>query len=37
MTIELVTTDGTFFLDGGQWQVTNNIWIVGNDREGARV
>jgi len=33
VTIELVTTDGTFFLDGGQWQVTNNIWIVGNDRE----
>jgi len=31
--IELVTTDGVFELDGGQWQVTNNIWLVGNDRE----
>lgn len=33
MTIELVTTDGTFALDGGEWAVTNNIWLVGNDRE----
>jgi glyoxylase-like metal-dependent hydrolase (beta-lactamase superfamily II) len=31
--IELVTTDGVFALDGGEWDVTNNIWIVGNDRE----
>ena len=33
MTIELVTTDGTFALDGGEWDVTNNIWLVGDDRE----
>jgi glyoxylase-like metal-dependent hydrolase (beta-lactamase superfamily II) len=33
MTIELVTTDGVFALDGGEWEVTNNIWIVGDDRE----
>jgi glyoxylase-like metal-dependent hydrolase (beta-lactamase superfamily II) len=33
MGIELVTTDGIFALDGGEWEVTNNIWIVGNDRE----
>ncbi len=33
MTIELVTTDGIFALDGGEWEVTNNIWLVGNDRE----
>jgi glyoxylase-like metal-dependent hydrolase (beta-lactamase superfamily II) len=33
MTIELVTTDGIFALDGGEWEVTNNIWIVGDDRE----
>jgi glyoxylase-like metal-dependent hydrolase (beta-lactamase superfamily II) len=33
MPIELVTTDGIFALDGGEWQVTNNIWLVGNDRE----
>lgn len=31
--IELVTTDGVFELDGGSWDVTNNIWIVGDDRE----
>ena len=33
MTIELVTTDGVFALDGGEWEVTNNIWIVGDDSE----
>ncbi|MDW3217275.1 MAG: MBL fold metallo-hydrolase [Acidimicrobiales bacterium] len=33
MAIELVTTDGIFALDGGEWDVTNNIWIVGDDRE----
>ena len=33
VTIELVTTDGIFALDGGEWQVTNNIWLVGDDRE----
>lgn len=33
MGIELVTTDGTFALDGGEWDVTNNIWLVGDDRE----
>lgn len=31
--IELVTTDGIFALDGGEWEVTNNIWIIGDDRE----
>jgi glyoxylase-like metal-dependent hydrolase (beta-lactamase superfamily II) len=33
MTVELVTTDGIFTLDGGEWEVTNNIWLVGDDRE----
>jgi glyoxylase-like metal-dependent hydrolase (beta-lactamase superfamily II) len=33
MPVELVTTDGTFALDGGEWEVTNNIWLVGDDRE----
>jgi glyoxylase-like metal-dependent hydrolase (beta-lactamase superfamily II) len=33
MGVELVTTDGVFALDGGEWQVTNNIWIIGDDRE----
>jgi glyoxylase-like metal-dependent hydrolase (beta-lactamase superfamily II) len=31
--VELVTTDGTFALDGGEWEVTNNIWLVGDDRD----
>jgi glyoxylase-like metal-dependent hydrolase (beta-lactamase superfamily II) len=31
--VELVTTDGIFALDGGEWEVTNNIWLVGDDRE----
>jgi len=31
--IELVTTDGVFRLDGGEWEVTNNVWLVGDDRE----
>jgi glyoxylase-like metal-dependent hydrolase (beta-lactamase superfamily II) len=33
MPIELVQTDGIFALDGGEWEVTNNIWLVGDDRE----
>lgn len=33
MPLELVTTDGIFALDGGEWEVTNNIWIVGDDAE----
>jgi glyoxylase-like metal-dependent hydrolase (beta-lactamase superfamily II) len=31
--IELVTTEGMFRLDGGEWEVTNNIWLVGDERE----
>ena len=33
MPIELITTDGVFALDGGEWEVTNNIWLVGDDRD----
>ncbi len=33
MPVELVTTDGIFALDGGEWEVTNNIWLVGDDRQ----
>ena len=33
MAIELVQTDGIFALDGGEWEVTNNIWLVGDNRE----
>lgn len=33
MRIDHVVTHGIFALDGGQWEVDNNIWILGNDRE----
>ncbi|MFJ3667093.1 MBL fold metallo-hydrolase [Streptomyces sp. NPDC090106] len=31
--IEHVVTSGTFALDGGCWDVDNNVWIVGDDEE----
>ena len=31
--IQRVITHGTFELDGGSWEVDNNIWIVGGDSE----
>ncbi|MEY2399737.1 MAG: hypothetical protein QOJ00_2911 [Actinomycetota bacterium] len=31
--IERVITSGIFALDGGEWEVDNNIWIVGNEDE----
>lgn len=31
--IEHLETAGTFSLDGGTWDVENNVWIVGNDEE----
>ncbi|MDQ4490937.1 MBL fold metallo-hydrolase [Sinomonas sp. ASV486] len=31
--IERVVTSGTFSLDGGTWDVDNNVWIVGDDAE----
>ncbi len=31
--IEHLETAGTFSLDGGTWEVENNVWIVGNDEE----
>jgi glyoxylase-like metal-dependent hydrolase (beta-lactamase superfamily II) len=31
--IEHLQTSGTFSLDGGTWDVDNNVWIVGDDRE----
>ena len=33
MAFELITTDGIFSLDGDDFDVTNNIWIIGDDRE----
>ncbi|HKJ11352.1 MAG TPA: MBL fold metallo-hydrolase [Ornithinimicrobium sp.] len=26
-------TSGTFSLDGGQWEVDNNVWVLGDDTE----
>ncbi|MCS5721770.1 MBL fold metallo-hydrolase [Herbiconiux sp. CPCC 203407] len=31
--IDHVVTSGTFSLDGGTWDVDNNVWIVGDDSE----
>lgn len=31
--IERLVTSGTFSLDGGTWDVDNNVWIVGDDTE----
>ncbi|MEY1672867.1 MBL fold metallo-hydrolase [Gordonia sp. ABKF26] len=31
--IDNVVTSGTFSLDGGTWDVDNNVWLVGDDDE----
>ena len=31
--VEKVVTSGTFALDGGEWDVENNIWLIGDDSE----
>lgn len=31
--IRRVVTHGTFSLDGGEWEVDNNVWVVGDDEE----
>jgi glyoxylase-like metal-dependent hydrolase (beta-lactamase superfamily II) len=31
--VERVVTSGVFELDGGSWEVDNNVWLVGDDRE----
>ncbi|WP_327087444.1 MBL fold metallo-hydrolase [Nonomuraea sp. NBC_01738] len=31
--IDRVITHGTFSLDGGTWEVDNNVWLVGDARE----
>ncbi len=33
--IEHLVTSGTFALDGGTWDVDNNVWIVGDDEEAV--
>jgi glyoxylase-like metal-dependent hydrolase (beta-lactamase superfamily II) len=32
-TIGHTTTSGTFSLDGGSWDVENNVWVIGDDTE----
>ncbi|ADI08094.1 beta-lactamase domain protein [Streptomyces bingchenggensis BCW-1] len=31
--IDRLVTSGTFSLDGGTWEVDNNVWLVGDDNE----
>ncbi|MQA11042.1 MAG: MBL fold metallo-hydrolase [Pseudonocardiaceae bacterium] len=31
--IDKIVTSGTFQLDGGSWEVDNNVWLVGDDSE----
>ncbi|TNC29617.1 MBL fold metallo-hydrolase [Amycolatopsis alkalitolerans] len=31
--VENVVTSGVFELDGGRWDVDNNVWLIGDDRE----
>jgi glyoxylase-like metal-dependent hydrolase (beta-lactamase superfamily II) len=33
VTIAKLVTSGSFTLDGGTWDVDNNVWLVGDDRE----
>ncbi|HYY09565.1 MAG TPA: MBL fold metallo-hydrolase [Kineosporiaceae bacterium] len=33
MRLERVVTSGTFSLDGGTWDVDNNVWLLGDDDE----
>ncbi|MCW7941378.1 Zn-dependent hydrolase [Streptomyces hygroscopicus] len=35
--IERLVTSGTFSLDGGTWDVDNNVWIIGDDTEAVVV
>ncbi|HJP77586.1 MAG TPA: MBL fold metallo-hydrolase [Pseudonocardiaceae bacterium] len=31
--VEHIVTSGTFHLDGGAWDVDNNVWLIGDDKE----
>lgn len=31
--VDKVVTSGTFHLDGGAWDVDNNVWLLGDDEE----
>ncbi|MFG2758121.1 MBL fold metallo-hydrolase [Streptomyces wuyuanensis] len=35
--VDHLVTSGTFSLDGGTWEVDNNVWIVGDDEEAIVV
>ncbi|MFH0241509.1 MBL fold metallo-hydrolase [Streptomyces sp. HK10] len=35
--VDGLTTSGTFSLDGGTWEVDNNVWIVGDEDEALVV
>ena len=35
--IEQVVTSGIFSLDGDDFDVDNNIWLLGDDEEGQKV
>ncbi len=35
--IERLVTSGQFSLDGGTWDVDNNVWIIGDDHEAIVV
>ncbi|MDO4918546.1 MBL fold metallo-hydrolase [Kocuria sp.] len=37
VTVTNCVTEGTFSLDGGTWEVENNVWVVGNATECAVV
>lgn len=31
--VQRIVTSGTFELDGGSWDVDNNVWIVGDETD----
>ena len=33
LTLNHLVTSGTFSLDGGTWDVDNNVWLLGDDDE----
>ncbi|MFJ9806247.1 MBL fold metallo-hydrolase [Streptomyces wuyuanensis] len=35
--VDHLVTSGTFSLDGGTWEVDNNVWMVGDDEEAIVV
>ena len=31
--VERLVTSGQFELDGGSWDVDNNVWVIGDDEQ----